>query len=40
MAVPDSFTEHMKLMFDIQVLALQTDMTRIISFKTGRDASA
>jgi hypothetical protein len=36
--VPDSFTEHMRLMFDIQVLALQTDMTRIISFKTGRDA--
>jgi len=36
--VPDSFTEHMKLMFDIQVLALQTDMTRVISFKTGRDA--
>jgi Protein of unknown function (DUF1552) len=36
--VPDSFTEHMKLMFDIQLLALQTDMTRIISFKTGRDA--
>jgi hypothetical protein len=36
--VPDSFTEHMKLMFDIQVLALQTDMTRIMSFKTGRDA--
>ena len=36
--VPDSFTEHMKLMFDVQLLALQTDMTRIISFKTGRDA--
>ena len=36
--VPDSFTEHMKLMFDLQVLALETDMTRIISFKTGRDA--
>jgi hypothetical protein len=36
--VPDSFTEHMRLIFDIQVLALQTDMTRIISFKTGRDA--
>ena len=30
--------EHMKLMFDLQVLALETDMTRIISFKTGRDA--
>ena len=36
--VPDSFTEHMRLMFDLQVLALQTNMTRVISFKTGRDA--
>ncbi len=36
--VPDSFSEHMKLMFDLQVLAFETDMTRIISFKTGRDA--
>jgi hypothetical protein len=36
--VPDSFSEHMKLLFDLQVLALQTDMTRVISFKTGRDA--
>jgi hypothetical protein len=36
--VPDSFSEHMKLMFDLQVLALEADMTRIISFKTGRDA--
>jgi hypothetical protein len=38
--VPDSFEDHMKLMFDIQVLALQSDMTRVISFKTGRDASS
>ena len=37
--VPDSFSEHMKLMFDLQILAFQTDMTRVISFKTGRDAS-
>lgn len=37
--VPDSFSEHMRLMFDLQVLAFQTDMTRVISFKTGRDAS-
>lgn len=37
--VPDSFTEHMRLMFDLQVAAFQSDMTRIISFKTGRDAS-
>jgi Protein of unknown function (DUF1552) len=36
--VPDSFSEHMKLMFDIQVLAMETDMTRVIAFKTGRDA--
>jgi len=36
--VPDSFSEHMRLMFDLQVLALQTDMTRIITFKTGRDS--
>jgi Protein of unknown function (DUF1552) len=36
--VPDSFSEHMRLLFDLQVLALQTDMTRVISFKTGRDA--
>ena len=37
--VPDSFTEHMEIMFDLQVMALQTDMTKVISFKTGRDAS-
>ena len=37
--VPDSFSEHMQLMFDLQILAFQTDMTRVISFKTGRDAS-
>ena len=36
--VPDSFSEHMQLLFDLQVLALETDMTRVISFKTGRDA--
>jgi hypothetical protein len=36
--VPDSFSEHMRLMFDLQVLAFQTDMTRIITFKTGRDS--
>jgi len=38
--IPDNFAEHMKLMFDFQVLALQSDMTRVISFKTGRDASS
>ena len=38
--VPDSFREHMHLMFDLQVLAFQTDMTRAFSFKLGRDSSA
>jgi hypothetical protein len=37
--VPDSFEEHMRLMFDLQVLAFASDMTRVFSFKTGRDAS-
>ena len=37
--VPDSFSEHMQLMFDLQVLAFKTDMTRVVSFKIGRDAS-
>ena len=36
--VPDSFSKHMQLLFDLQVLAIETDMTRVISFKTGRDA--
>jgi hypothetical protein len=36
--VPDSYREHMEIMFDLQVLAIQTDMTRVITFKTGRDS--
>jgi len=38
--VPDSFEEHVKLMFDIQALAFAADITRIFSFKMGRDGSA
>ena len=38
--VPDSFDEHVKLMFDLQALALESDMTRVFSFKMGRDASS
>jgi hypothetical protein len=37
--VPDSFEDHVKLMFDLQVLAFEADMTRVFSLKTGRDAS-
>ena len=37
--VPDSWDEHMRLMFDLQILALQGDLTRVITFKTGYDLS-
>ena len=37
--VPDSFSEHMRLLFDLQVLAFETDATRVVSLKMGRDAS-
>lgn len=37
--VPDSFEEHVKLMFDLQVLAFISDTTRVFSLKLGRDAS-
>jgi hypothetical protein len=37
--IPDSFEEHVKLMFDLQVLAFESDITRVFSFKLGRDAS-
>ena len=37
--VPDSFDEHVKLMFDLQVLAFASDTTRVFSFKIGRDGS-
>jgi Protein of unknown function (DUF1552) len=37
--VPDSFDEHVKLMFDLQVLAFSSDTTRVFSFKIGRDGS-
>ena len=37
--VPDSFDEHVKLMFDLQALAFETDMTRVFSFKLSRDAT-
>ncbi len=37
--VPDSFDEHVKLMFDLQALAFTADLTRIFSFMMGRDGS-
>jgi uncharacterized protein DUF1552 len=37
--VPDSFEEHVKLMFDLQLVAFTSDTTRAFSFKLGRDGS-
>jgi Protein of unknown function (DUF1552) len=38
--VPDSFAEHVQLMFDLQALAFAADITRVFSFKMGRDGSS
>ena len=35
--IPDRWEDHMRLMFDLQVLALQADLTRVVTFKTGFD---
>src|SRR5262249_59783588 len=37
--VPDSFRTHCELMFDLQVLAFASDITRVFAFKLGRDNS-
>jgi hypothetical protein len=38
--VPPVFEDHLALMFDLQVLAFQSDMTRVISFMIGKEQSA
>jgi Protein of unknown function (DUF1552) len=37
--VPAVWEDHVKLMFDLQVLALQTDITRVITFQMARETS-
>ena len=37
--IPVSYEEHAKLMLDLQVLAYQTDLTRVITFMFGRELS-
>ena len=37
--VPDSYEEHVKLMFDLQAIALASDVTRVFAFKMSRDVS-
>jgi hypothetical protein len=38
-SAPETFEEHAKLMMDLQVMAFQTDMTRVITFMLGRAGS-
>jgi Protein of unknown function (DUF1552) len=38
-AVPDDYLQYTRLMIDMQVLAWQTDMTRVASLMLGRDGS-
>jgi hypothetical protein len=37
--IPADWEEHMKLMIDLQVLAYQCDLTRVITFMVGREHS-
>jgi hypothetical protein len=37
--VPASYADHARLMFDLQMLALQGDITRVITFQLAREAS-
>jgi hypothetical protein len=37
--IPAEFSEHLKLMFDLNVMAFQTDMTRMITLMTGPEQS-
>jgi hypothetical protein len=37
--VPDSYGEHVELMFDLMTLAFTADLTRVFSFKMSRDVS-
>jgi hypothetical protein len=36
---PRVFEDHLRLMFDLQLLALQTDLTRVVTFMLGREQS-
>jgi hypothetical protein len=39
LGVPASYADHARLMFDLQLLALQGDITRVIAFQLAREAS-
>jgi hypothetical protein len=35
--IPDSFEDHVRLLYDLQLLAYQSDLTRVITFMYGRE---
>lgn len=37
---PPDFEEHLELMLDLQLLALRTDLTRVVTFMIGKEQSA
>jgi hypothetical protein len=37
--VPDAYADHVRLMFDLQQLALQGNITRVVTFQLAREAS-
>ena len=37
--IPPVFEDHLKVMFDLQLVALQADLTRVITFMIGREQS-
>jgi hypothetical protein len=38
-SLPAEWEDHVKLMFDLQVLAFQADLTRVVTFQMAREAS-
>jgi len=38
--IPEAYGDHVRLMFDLQALALQTDTTRVVSFMMSRELNA
>ncbi len=39
MGVPDSYADHVRLMFDLQAMAFAADITRVFALKLSRDVS-
>jgi len=38
--IPDAFEQHVRLLYDLQLLAFQSDLTRVVTFMYGREQTA